>query len=516
MARTCVLLMLDGFGVGRKDVSNPIHVADGENLRYLRENYPSAALQASGIAVGLPWEESGNSKVGHLTIGAGRTVYQNYPRISLDIRSGKFFENEALLEAINHAKTNYSTLHLCGLLSEGHIHSSLEHLEALLSLAAKEGVKDVALHLIADGKDSAPKSVEDLLSRVESITRDKGVGRVASIIGRYYGMDKNGNWDRTAHAYSVMTADTTSEGEFSAVAAKTYERGMNDDFIPGFVFGPKPSPVKNNDALVFFNFQEDDIRQLAASFILPAFDKFERRQIQNLFIATFTKYSDLFEVPVAFPQEEILNTLGQVISDSGKAQMLVAETINYAATSYYFNGLRDEVFDGQFNVSVPSLNVPSFIGKEEMQAKEVANRVVQAVDEHSYDFIFANFANADILAQTGNFDATVKAVKAIDGELGRIIKTCEVAGVTLIVTSAHGNAENVMNSSTGAMDTRFNDSPVPIYFMDTERKKASPQAPVRESEIIGMLSDLAPTVLEIMDIEKPKEMTGKSLVGFLR
>jgi len=516
MKKTTVLLILDGFGLGKRESTNPIYVVNGEHFRYIKQKYAIGALQAGGIAVGLPWGEVGNSEVGHLTIGAGRVMYQHYPRITLAIRDGSFFANPAFLKAAEHAKKNRSAFHIAGLLTEGNIHASFEHLEALVKLAREQGLTKIYLHLFADGKDSHPKSAANLLGRVRTMLDDQGVGMLATYIGRHFALDRDGHWDRTEAAYRAMTAATPSAQGLEAVLAANYERGNTDEHLPATIFGPQAHPISENDSLIFIDFREDSIRQLASAFILPDFDKFKTVGFKNVLVATMTDYAKKFTVPVAFPNEDVGSPLGKVLADAGKTQLLIAETEKYAHVTYFFNGYRDEPFSGQSRVLIPSRNVERHDEHPEMMAEEIASRILEAIEDRSFDLIVANFANPDMIAHTGNFDAAVKAIQVIDVQVGRIVKACEVRDASLVITSDHGNAEK-MSDSIGGVETSHDSNPVPLYVIGREfiREKSEVEIARQEHEVVGILSDVAPTILGLMGVAQPPEMTGKNLLRYL-
>lgn len=517
MKKTTVLLILDGFGLGKRESTNPIYVVNGDHFRYIKQKYAIGALQAGGIAVGLPWGEVGNSEVGHLTIGAGKVMYQHYPRITLSIRDGSFFKNPAFLKAAEHVKQHNSAFHIAGLLTEGNIHASFEHLEALVRFAKEQGLTKVYLHLFADGKDSHPKSATSLLARVKTMLEEQGVGTLASFSGRHFALDRDGHWDRTELAYQAMTAKTPSPQSIEEAIKANYEQdGATDEQLVPVVLGPEAHPVSSNDALTFIDFREDSIRQIASSFILPDFDKFKTAGLQNVFVVTMTDYSKKFSAPVAFPNEDVGKPLGKVLSDAGKTQLLIAETEKYAHVTYFFNGYRDEPFPGQFRVLIPSRNVERHDEHPEMMAEEIANRILEAIEDRSFDFIVANFANPDMIAHTGNFEAAVKAIQVVDQQVGRIVKACELREANLVITSDHGNSET-MSDAMGGIETSHDSNPVPIYVIGREfvREKSEPEAAKQEQEVVGILSDVAPTVLALMGVAQPAEMTGKSLLRYL-
>lgn len=516
MKKTTVLLILDGFGIGKRESTNPIYVANGEHFRSLKQKYAVGALQAGGIAVGLPWGEVGNSEVGHLTIGAGKVMYQHYPRITLAIRDGSFFKNPAFMKAAEHAQKNNSAFHIAGLLTEGNIHASFEHLEALVHFAKEQKLAKVYLHLFADGKDSKPRSAKSLLQKVNDLLIQEGVGVLASYSGRHFALDRDGHWERTEQAYRAMTESQSSAKSLDELIAENYEEGNSDEYLSPFVFGPEAHPVRSGDSLVFIDFREDSIRQLASAFVMPEFDKFARAPLENLCVVTMTEYSKKFPVAVAFANEEVKNPLGKVLSDAGKTQLLVAETEKYAHVTYFFNGYRDEPFAGQFRVLIPSRNVERHDEHPEMMAEEIANRVIEAVEDGSFDFVAANIANPDMVAHTGNFEAALKAIEVVDKQVGRIVKACEVRGADLLITSDHGNAET-MSDTIGGQETSHDSNPVPIYLIGSRfiRPKTDAEVARLESQGVGILCDVAPTILELMGVGQPPEMTGKSLLKYL-
>ncbi len=517
-AKTLVLAILDGWGIGRHDHTNPIFQVNPKTIAYLKQNYLAGALQSSGIAVGLPWNDVGNSEVGHLTIGSGKVIYQHYPRITLAIERGDFFKNQVFLQAFEHVKKNNSALNIAGLLTEGNVHSAFEHLQALIEFAAEQKIERINLHLFADGKDSRPQSAVTLIDRLRRVTDDAGVGVLASFIGRHFGLDRDSHWDRTKLAYDAMVGSIpASTVPLRQVIDATYEGGGNDEFIPATLLGPETRPIQDGDALIFTDFREDSIRQIVETFVLPGFDKFPVKKFQNLFVATMTEYAKNFNVPVAFPSEEITHPLGRVLSDAGKTQLLIAETEKYAHVTYFFNGYRDEPFPGQTKFLIPSRNVERHDQEPQMMAAAVADKVVEAVVKHEFDVVIVNFANADMVAHTGNFAAGMIAIQTVDEQLGRVVKACEETGSYLVVTSDHGNAEVMVDAMTGSPETSHDPSPVPVYVLGPEykRPKSAQAGEATEAEAVGILSDVAPTILDILHIPKPAEMTGQSLLPLL-
>ena len=513
MKRTVVLAILDGWGIGRKDNSNPIYVANPKNIEYVKMNFPSGALQASGIAVGLPWGEEGNSEVGHLTLGAGKIIYQHFPRITLAIRDGSFFKNPAFLGATEHVKKNGSTLHLAGLLTAGNVHASLDHLAALVKLAAENGIKNLYFHFFTDGKDSPPKSASELLKKVGDISaRHGGLGKIASLAGRYYALDRDEHWDRTAKTYKAITGEAAAaESPQSAVEA-AYQRNLSDEFVEPAVI-ETAGAIKDGDALIFCDFREDSIRQIAEAFIDQGFARFPVKKFANLYIATMTRYREKFAVPVAFPPETVGNPLGKVLSDAGKSQLRIAETEKYAHVTYFFNGFKDQPFNNEFRVLIPSKNVPRYDDYPEMMAKEITDRAIQSVEEGAFDFILINYANADIIAHTGNYDAALKAIAAVDEQIGRLLKAVFAQNAVLIITADHGNAERMIDPMTAMIETKHDVSPVPVYIVAKElaRPRDKFDAEQAEKMTAGILSDIAPTILDFLGVPKPPAMTGESL-----
>ncbi len=516
MKKTFVLTILDGWGLGSQDESNPIHAANPETVKFLENSYPSAALQASGVAIGLPFEEEGNSEVGHLTLGAGKIIYQHYPRIMMKIEDGSFFENKNLKGAFAHARQNNTALHLIGLLTSGNVHASFRHLAALIEMGKREACPNLFIHVFSDGKDSPPHSFLELLKKLENVIQKNGAGKVASIAGRYYAMDRDGHWDRTETAYKVLTTETPPASP-EEIVKKTYARELDDEFIEPTAI--EPHPVKDGDALIFFNFREDSIRQIAEPFLNPKFDKFAVKPFPNLYVATMTAYDEKWGDHVAFPSERVETPLGRVLSEAGKNQLRIAETEKYAHVTYFFNGLKDKPFPNEFRVLIPSQTSPREEEHPEMMAKAVTDRAIVALADGGFDFILLNYANPDIIAHTGNYDATVRAIKTVDKELGRLTEAVLQGGHVMVVTSDHGNAEEVLNPQTGEPETKHNPNPVPIYLVGQEFKKTggpkgAPSGGGR-LENIGILADVAPTILELMGIPKPPEMTGQSLLNQL-
>jgi len=513
-----ILAILDGWGIGRHDFTNPIHIAKPKNINYIKSHYLSGSLQSSGIAVGLPWEEEGNSEVGHLSIGAGKIIYQHFPRITIDIQKGAFFKNKQLIDAFNHAKKNNSSTHLIGLASMGNIHSSLEHVNALLNLAKQEKAKNVFLHIFADGKDSPQKSVLKILEKIQGFIKEAGVGIVSSISGRYYALDRDNHWNRTEKTYQTLTGEGLISNNIEEKVKEYYNKGLSDEFIEPFLISPNGRPIKENDSLIFFDFREDSIKQIAGSFIQKDFENFKTKNFKNLYITTFTHYSKNYDNPVAFPSQTIDEPLGKVLSDKGLVQLRLAETEKYAHVTFFFNGYRERAFKNEYRVLIPSKTVSSTDEYPEMMSREVSARVIESIGEGSFNFILVNFANPDMVAHTGNFDAAVQAIMAVDEEIGKISKICLEKDVVLMITSDHGNIEKMIDPFTGEIETKHDPSLVPLYIVGNGYKRVKREEDINsiENEASGILADIAPTVLDLMDFSKPKDMTGQSLLKYLR
>lgn len=514
MSKKIILTIMDGWGIGPKNETNPIYTQGTPNLDYVKEAFLMGSLQASGISIGLPWNEEGNSEVGHLTIGAGKVLYQHYPRITLAIRDGSFAKNKALLDAFDHAKKNSSGLNLMGLLTEGNIHASFEHLVALIMLAKENNVPKINLQIITDGKDSTPKSTLSLIEKLRSRTGD--IWKIGSIAGRYYGLDRDNHWDRTQLSYGAMTGTGAAGKTVEQVLQEAYDRNLTDQHVEPHTIDAE-SCIRENDAVIIFDFREDGIRQIAGAFLEQNFSRFPIQAFSNMYIATLTKYLDIFTAPVAFPSEAIDMPLGRVLSENGKNQLRIAETEKYAHVTYFFNGYKEQPFPNEYRILVPSEKVVSHAEKPKMQAEEITARVAAAIQEKSFDFILVNYANGDMIAHTGNYEATKIAVKTIDDSIGVLVRAALENDAILIITADHGNTESLINPRTGEATTTHDPSPVPFYLVGNNYVRAKNPGEIDqiESQTVGILADIAPTILELMEIPKPKEMTGQSLLGLL-
>src|SRR3990167_3272919 len=513
LQRKCILIVLDGWGIGHEDDSNPIYVQKPKNIEYIKKHFPTGSLQASGISVGLPWGEEGNSEVGHLTIGAGKVIYQHYPRITMTINDGSFFKNPALMKAIDHTKEYESAVNVIGLLGGGSVHSSLEHLIALLKLMKTHSVKNVNLHLFADGKDSAPRSVRQYLNELNKTTKELGIGKIASITGRYYAMDRAERWELIEQTYKVLTGQKQEIPTIESAIEENYASGFDDEFIKPTLLA-RDAAIKSNDALVFFNFREDSIREICEAFTIPQFTHFTKTPLENLHVVTFTHYASHIPSFVAFPAQTIENPLGKILSEAGVHQVRIAESEKYPHVTYFFNGLNEPPYENEYSIIIPSEKTAHHDEHPEMMSEEITKRLLQGITDPSFSFIFVNYANSDIIAHSGNYDAALKAVDSLDIQLGRIVEACLKEDVTLVITADHGNLETMIDSATSRIETKHNPSPVPFYLVDKRFKRENTNTMINKSEnqSVGTLADVAPTVLEIMGIPQPISMTGQSLL----
>ncbi len=524
--RPVVLIILDGWGIAPDAPGNAITKAKTPNINKYITSYPAMTLVASGEAVGLSWGEMGNSEVGHTNLGAGKIFYQNLPRISKSIADGTFFENQAFLNAIDHVKKNRSKLHLMGLISSGGVHAHIEHLYGLLELAKRQKVKKVYIHAILDGRDMIYNSgkglIKELLDKIKEIKID---AQIATISGRFYAMDRDNHWERTKKAFDAMTKGESEEKFDDPIKAieSSYDKKIYDEEFVPVVITHKKNPaalIEDKDSLIFFNFRADRARQISQAFILPDFNKFERpSQFKNLFFASMTRYDkDLPVDAVAFDPVEIKKPLARVISDAGLKQLHVAETEKYAHVTFFLNGGTEEPFEGEDRIVIPSPRVPSYDEKPEMSAFKVTDNLIKAISENKYDFIVVNFANPDMVAHTGNLKATIKACEVCDKCLGKIVPLILSKNGVVLITADHGNTEELQNIQTGKVDKEHSTNPVPFIIIGDQfegKNIGLPDSLGNDLSLFtpaGVLSDVAPTILKIMDIKKPEEMTGTSLI----
>ena len=517
-----VLIVIDGFGVAGPSKGNAITLAQKPNLDAYLDAYPVLTLQAAGEAVGLTWGEMGNSEVGHLALGSGKIIYQSLPRITRAISDGSFFKNEAFVKACSQANEKKGSLHIMGLMSPGGVHAYNEHACALVEMAKEHKVKKVFLHAFLDGRDtpynSGKKYIEQLQKKLEQI----GLGKIATLSGRFWAMDRDNHWDRIAKAYLALTQGTsekTFEDPLKAIA-ESYQNKVYDDEFEHTVIteGGKPrGMIKEGDSVIFFNFRADRARQLAKAFVLPGLEKFNRpKYLQDLVFVSMTEYEKDLPLDIAFPPETVETPLAKIISEAGLKQLHIAETEKYAHVTFFFNGGREEEYEGEQRVIIPSPAVPTYDQKPEMSAPQIAQRVIKEVEAGNFDFIVVNFVNPDMVGHTGNLTATIQAVEITDDLVGQIVNRVLAKGGVALITADHGNAEGLYQLQTGEIDKEHSISPVPLYIIgkDFEGKVAAGAAGKDLSQMTpaGVLADVAPTILHIMGLKRPEAMTGRSLI----
>jgi 2,3-bisphosphoglycerate-independent phosphoglycerate mutase len=506
-----LLIILDGFGCRKCNTDNAIAQATKPNWDKYWQQYPHTLIQASESAVGLPSGQMGNSEVGHLNIGAGRVVYQEFTRIDLAIKGTSFFTNPALKRAVDLALENNRALHILGLLSDGGVHSHERHIHAMLAMAADAGLKKIYVHAFLDGRDTAPKSAELYLNNLQSKIDEIGAGQIASIIGRYYAMDRDNRWARVQTAYDLITQ---GKADFSATdaldgLAQAYARGETDEFVKATSIvpaGTQPVRVEDGDSIVFMNFRSDRARQISRPFIEPDFNEFERPYAPKIAdFCTLTGYSDDFNVSVAFPPEKIRNGFGEHIAQLGLKQLRIAETEKYPHVTFFFNGGEELVYEGEERIMVPSPNVATYDMQPEMSAFELTDKLVEAIESKKFDAIICNYANADMVGHTGNLEAAIKAIEAIDACLGRVIPAMLATGGEVLITADHGNAELMLDEVTRQAYTAHTTNLVPLLYIGN-----------RPAQLLnaGALEDVSPTLLNIMGVKQPEDMTGKSLIEY--
>ncbi len=505
-----LLIILDGFGCRHADNFNAIACAHKPHWGRLWQAYPHTLIQASEAAVGLPAGQMGNSEVGHLNIGAGRVVYQEFTRIDRAINNGNFFLNPALLETVTQVKSQGTALHILGLLSDGGVHSHESHIHAMLELALRQGLDKVYIHAFLDGRDTAPKSADQSLRRLQDRIDRLGGGRIATLIGRYYAMDRDRRWQRVKVAYDLLTQGRSEFVAQDALEALSmaYSRGETDEFVKATAIvppGQAPVRMQDGDAIVFMNFRSDRARQLTRTFIEPDFAEFERETTPKLSrYCTLTSYSNDFDVEVAFPPERIRNGLGEYIANQGLRQLRIAETEKYPHVTYFFNGGEETVYPGEDRILVNSPDVATYDLKPEMSAFEVTDKLVEAIHSGKYDVIICNYANADMVGHTGVFDAARKAVEVVDECIGRVVEAMLAQGGEVLITADHGNAESMMDLDKDQPHTAHTLNLVPFLYIGRP-------AHIAEK---GALEDVAPTLLRMMGLPQPMEMTGHALIEF--
>ena len=501
-----VLLILDGWGINQQVDGNAVLMANTPVIDRLLSNYPNTTLEASGESVGLPDGLMGNSEVGHLNLGSGRVVYQDITRINKSIKDGDLFSNEKLSSALAHVLKNGSSLHMMGLLSDGGVHSHIDHLFSLLEMANKAGLDRVFVHAFLDGRDVPPRSALQYITQTEKRMQELGVGKIATVSGRYYSMDRDKRWERVCLAYDALTM---GEGETAPSAEKAvmsaYERGENDEFVkPTVVLSGKraTATIHDGDAVIFFNFRSDRARELTGALTLNDFTGFNRKQAPDIHFVCMTRYDETFDLPIAFPHEHIDNTLAEYLSNCNKRQLHIAETEKYAHVTFFFNGGLEEPYKGEDRLLIPSPKIPTYDLQPEMSAYEVTNALLDRIEFGNYDVIIANFANLDMVGHTGMLDATMNAAKVVDECLGKMLDVILSHGGAALVTSDHGNSEQMVYYDDESPHTAHTTNRVPLIFFSE----------IEDIEIHeGILADIAPTMLKLLGLDIPPQMTGHSL-----
>ena len=501
-----MLMILDGFGKNPNKEGNAVEIANTPNIDKLMKENPTTTIYTSGLHVGLPEGQMGNSEVGHTNIGAGRIVYQELTRITKSIEDGDFFSNEELCKAIENCKQNNSKLHIMGLLSDGGVHSHQRHLFAVLELAKRKGFEDVYVHCFLDGRDTPPASAENYILKLEEKMKEKGVGKIATIAGRFYAMDRDKRWQRVQKAYDAMVKGEGVKATSAVMAIEaSYQKEVFDEFVePTVIYsGDKPvATIENNDSVVFFNFRPDRAREITRTIVDKDFNEFETKDL-NVHFVCFTQYDETMpNVEIAFKPTNLKNTFGEYISSHGLTQLRIAETEKYAHVTFFFNGGNEKQYEGEDRILVPSPKVETYDLKPEMSAYEVTEKVVEQIENEKYNSIILNFANPDMVGHTGNLDAAVKAIEAIDECVGKIVAAINKVNGALLITADHGNAEQMIDYKTGEPHTAHTTNTVALILVG--------MGDVKLKE--GKLADLAPTMLDIMGLEKPEEMTGVSLI----
>ncbi len=506
-----VLAILDGWGHREATEANAIATAKTPIFDSLQQVYPNTLINTSGKAVGLPDGQMGNSEVGHLNLGAGRVVPQELVRISDAVEDGSIFHNQVLVDVCEKVNAKEGKLHLIGLCSEGGVHSHLKHLIGLLDLAKLNGIANVCIHAITDGRDTNTTEGIKALGKIQEYIDKIGIGRIVTVSGRYYAMDRDRRWARVQKAYDVMTQNGTGDGRsISEILKQFYEQDITDEFIPPT--RTAPGAIEPGDAVIFYNFRPDRARQLTYALVQPDFDGFEREYINPLHFVTFTQYDPTLAVEVAFKPQNLTKILGEVIADHGLRQFRTAETEKYPHVTYFFNGGLEQPFEGEDRELIQSPMVATYDRAPAMSASQVTDAVCQAVDKRIYSLIVVNYANPDMVGHTGNMEAAVEAIETVDTCLGKVIEAVNKAGGTLLITADHGNAE-FMRDKDGNPWTAHTTNPVPFILIEGEKRKIPGHGADVSLRNDGCLADIAPTILEILQLSQPTEMTGQSLIG---
>lgn len=507
MTNRVLLCIMDGWGLtDEADRTNAVKLANPVNFYKLKETEKYTTIHADGEYVGLPEGQMGNSEVGHLNLGAGRVVYQDLSKINRSIQDGSFFKNEKFLQAVEHVKKNDSALHLYGLVSTGGVHSSLNHLLALIKLAAENGLKKVYVHAFLDGRDTPPASACTYLQEVEDELKKYNLPQIASVIGRYWIMDRDNRWERVEEGYNCLLLGEGNKAENAVAGVKaSYDEGVTDEFVKPIVCGGEETRIHDNDAIIFFNYRPDRAREISKAINFTDFDGFNRKVVRkNIFYVTFTQYDETFTFPVAFEKTKMVNILGDVLEANGISQFRTAETEKYAHVTFFFNGGIEEPNSLETRKLVPSPKVPTYDMQPEMSAPEVCENVLKAIEDEKYGFILVNFANPDMVGHTGVIEAATKACKVVDECVGKIAEKCKEKGVIMVLTADHGNAEMMENPKTHKPHTAHTTNQVPLIVINADKNI--------QLKSTGALCNVAPTILDLMGIQKPEEMDCESLI----
>lgn len=520
-----VLIILDGFGIAPPSRGNGVTLAKKPVFDHLVATYPVMTLQASGEAVGLSWGEMGNSEVGHLNLGSGEIIYQTLPRLNKSIENGTFAKNEAFKKAFAHVQKNKSRLHLLGLVSNGGVHSHHNHLNALLDVCKNKGISEVYIHAFLDGRDTKKDGALDFIKQLQAKIQELGVGKIASLSGRFYAMDRDNHWDREEKAFSVIAngvGEAKAEDPIQAIQQSYSKEVFDEEFIPTVITtGGKPTAtIEDKDAVIFFNYRADRARQMTAAFSVPSFDKFKQgKKYKDLVFVTFTQYEKDLPVDVAYPPKLIKMPIGKVLADNNLTQLHAAETEKYAHVTFFFNGGEEDEFPGESRILVPSPSIPTYDQKPEMSINELNAKLLAAIKEGKHDFIVVNFANPDMVAHTGVIPATVKAIETTDKCVGEMVNLVLSLGGVCLITADHGNAEELINLQTGEVDKEHSANPVPFIAVGAafEGQSLTPGLDSAGGDLSivtpsGMLADISPTILKILEIKQPEEMTGSPLL----
>ena len=502
-----MLMILDGFGDNPNQDGNAIKLAKTPNIDRLMKKYPNTDIYASGPHVGLPEGQMGNSEVGHTNIGAGRIVYQELTRITKSIEEGDFFSIPEFIAAIDNCKKHNSKLHILGLVSDGGVHSHIRHLYGLLEMAKRRDFEDVYVHCFLDGRDTPPASAEGYITQLEEKMKEKKVGKIASISGRYYAMDRDKRWDRVKKCYDALVRGEGNKATSATIAIEdSYQKEVFDEFVEPTVIVNNDTPIATigeNDSVIFFNFRPDRAREITRAIVDPEFDGFETEKINTYFVC-FTNYDETMpNVKIAFKKEPLVNTFGEVVSKNGLKQLRIAETEKYAHVTFFFNGGEEKQYPGEDRILVPSPKVATYDLQPEMSAPIVTEKVVEAINEDKYNAIILNFANPDMVGHTGSLPAAIKAVETIDECVQKVVDAMLAHNGTILITADHGNCEQMIDYKTGEPHTAHTTNPVPLILVTNDETLKVKS---------GKLADLAPTMLEILGIEKPEEMTGESIL----